>query len=126
MKNKLIEQFEKEAFKDVKPLPKFRPGDTVIVDYKIKEGAGDKAKFRVQSFEGICIRFKKGTADGSFTVRKMGANGVGVERVFPIYSPYIDNVKVKAQGIVRRSRLFYLRDLQGKAARIRNKFSSGK
>ena len=122
MKNKLITQFEQDSFKDRKELPNFRPGDTVIVDYKVQEGA-DKSKFRIQAFEGICIRYRKGSADASFTVRKIGANSVGVERVFPVYSPYIANVKVKARGIVRRSRLYYLRNLAGKAARIRSKFS---
>lgn len=122
MKNKIITQFEEQSFADRKKLPDFRPGDSVIVNYKIQEGA-DKSKFRIQAFEGICIRYRKGTADSSFTIRKIGANSVGVERVFPVYSPYIDSIKVKARGVVRRSRLYYLRNLAGKAARIRSKFA---
>lgn len=122
MKNPLISQFEKKQFSDLKELPEFRAGDTIRVDYKIREGA-NQDKFRVQPFEGVCIRYKKGTAEGSFTVRKMGANGVGVERVFPLYSPYIESIHVKARGIVRRSRLYYLRGLSGKAARIRSRFA---
>lgn len=122
MKNPLISQFEKKQFNELKELPEFRAGDTIRVDYKIREGA-NQDKFRVQPFEGVCIRYKKGTADGSFTIRKMGANGVGVERVFPIYSPYIESITVKARGIVRRSRLYYLRGLSGKAARIRSRFA---
>ena len=121
MKNKLITQFEQRVFAQRKPLPTFRSGDTVRISYKIQEGT-DKAKFRLQQFEGVVIRYRKGTADGSFTVRKIGANGVGVERCFPLYSPYVDSVEVVASGIVRRARLYYLRDLTGKAARIRSRF----
>jgi large subunit ribosomal protein L19 len=121
MKNSLITNFEQKQFANRKPLPTFRPGDTVRVHYKIQEGA-DKEKFRVQAFEGVVIKRKKGTANSSFTVRKIGANGVGVERVFPNYSPFIDKVDVVASGIVRRSRLYYLRELSGKAARIRSRF----
>lgn len=106
-------------------MPKFRPGDTVRVQYKIVEGA-DKDKFRIQSFEGVVIRFKKGTIDSSFTVRKIGANGIGVERTFPVYSPNVSKVDLLASGIVRRSRLFYLRDLTGKAARIKSRFVARK
>jgi large subunit ribosomal protein L19 len=125
MKNKLITDFENRVFAARKNLPNFRSGDTIRVNYKIQEGA-DKTKFRVQPFEGVVIKVKRGTADGSFTVRKIGANGVGVERVFPIYSPFVDGVDVIASGIVRRSRLFYLRDLAGKAARIKSKFGGRK
>ena len=125
MKNKLITDFENRVFASRKSLPNFRSGDTIRVNYKIQEGA-DKTKFRVQPFEGVVIKVKRGTADGSFTVRKIGANGVGVERVFPIYSPFVDGVDVIASGIVRRSRLYYLRDLAGKAARIKSKFGGRK
>ncbi len=125
MKNKLITQFEKRVWTGVKKMPDFRAGDTVRVHYKIQEGA-DKSKFRIQLFEGVVIRFRNGTADGSFTVRKISAGGVGVERVFPIYSPYVDKVDVLASGIVRRARLYYLRDLAGKAARIRTKYVAKK
>jgi len=122
MKQPLIAAFEQRVFAERNEIPTFRPGDTVNVEYRIQEGA-DKSKFRLQSFEGVCIRYKKGTADATFTVRKMGANGIGVERVFPVYSPYVAKVEVKARGIVRRSRLFYLRNLAGKAARIKSRFS---
>lgn len=125
MKNKLITQFEKRVWSGAKKLASFRAGDTVRVHYKIQEGA-DKSKFRTQLFEGVVIRFRNGTADGSFTVRKISAGGVGVERVFPIYSPYVDKVDVLASGIVRRARLYYLRDLAGKAARIRTKYVAKK
>lgn len=122
MKNNLITAFENRVFKDQsKQLPQFRPGDTVRVMYKIQEGA-DQTKFRIQPFEGVVIRKKKGAVAGSFTVRKMGANNIGVERVFPLCSPMIDAVEVIASGIVRRSRLFYLRELSGKAARIRSRY----
>lgn len=121
MKNSLISSFEQRVFAQRKQHPPFRTGDTVRIMYKIQEGA-DKAKFRLQSYEGVVIRYRKGTADASFTVRKIGANGVGVERCFPLYSPYVDSVEVIASGIVRRARLFYLRDLAGKAARIRSRF----
>ncbi len=121
MKNNLISQFEKRVFSQRKQPPTFRTGDTVRVSYKIQEGA-DKTKFRIQLFEGVVIRYRKGTAESSFTVRKIGANGVGVERCFPLYSPYVDGIEVVASGIVRRARLYYLRDLAGKAARIRNRF----
>lgn len=122
MQNAKIDAFEKRMFKDFKELPTFRPGDTLRVDFEIHEGGGDQKKVRVQSFEGVCISKKKGFVDGSFTVRKVGANNVGVERVFPICSPHIKDVKVLARGIVRRSRLFYLRERSGKSARIRSRF----
>ncbi|MBM4251242.1 MAG: 50S ribosomal protein L19 [Deltaproteobacteria bacterium] len=125
MKNKLISQFEQRVFSERKKHPTFRTGDTVRIAYKIQEGA-DKTKFRLQQFEGIVIRLRKGTADGSFTVRKIGANGVGVERCFPLYSPYVDAIEVVASGVVRRARLYYLRDLAGKAARIRSRFHGRK
>lgn len=124
MKNSLISSFEKKKFQDVsKAVPIFRPGDTVRVDYKIHEG-GEKKKFRIQSFEGVVIRKKKGSAEATFTVRKIGANSIGVERCFPLYSPNIAEIKVLASGVVRRSRLYYLRQLAGKAARIRSKYGA--
>jgi large subunit ribosomal protein L19 len=124
MKNLIINMFEKRVFKDAKPLPKFRSGDTVRVHYKIQEGA-DASKFRIQTYEGIVTRFRKGTAGSSFTVRKISAGGIGVERVFPSMSPLVDKVEIIAQGCVRRSRLYYLRDLSGKAARIRSRYIAG-
>ena len=132
MKNILLNKFEQRVFKDVKPLPAFRYGDTIRVHYKIAEGAAagaaaakagtDAPKFRIQTYEGIVTRVRKGTAGASFTVRKISAGGIGVERVFPTMSPHIDKVEVVAQGIVRRARLYYLRDLSGKAARIRSRY----
>lgn len=124
MRNQLIENFEKRIFKHDRVHPKFRAGDTLKVSYKIEEGtakAGQKKKYRVQIFEGVCIRRKNGVINGSFTVRKMGANNIGVERVFPLCSPFVDKIEVLAAGIVRRSRLFYLRELTGKSARIKTR-----
>ena len=130
MKNSLIANFEARVLKKDREHPKFRPGDTVRVFYKVEESAGKSEdgtkKFRLQLFEGICTRFKKGHVEGSFTVRKIAANSVGVERTFPNCSPYVDKIEVVAAGIVRRARLFYLRDLKGKAARIKTRqFNQG-
>jgi large subunit ribosomal protein L19 len=112
----LIETLEREAIdaltKD-KPVPEFRPGDTLRVGVKVIEG--DRA--RVQNFEGVCIaRANKGVGS-SFTVRKISF-GEGVERVFPLYSPIIDNITVVRRGAVRRAKLYYLRGRTGKSARI--------
>ena len=96
-----------------KDVPAFRSGDTVRVHTKIKEGD----KERIQIFEGVVIRHKKGDARAMFTVRKV-SYGVGVERIFPVHSPRIDRIEVVGHGEVRRSRLYYLRELQGKAARL--------
>jgi large subunit ribosomal protein L19 len=96
--------------------PKFKAGDTVTVHYKIKEGD----KERVQQYQGVVIQRKGSGITESFTVRKI-SNSVGVERVFPVNSPYIDKVEVNKIGVVRRARLFYLRTLTGKAARIAEK-----
>lgn len=125
MKNAIIANFEKKKFPTTSALPEFRPGDTVRVHYKLQEGA-DAAKFRIQQFEGVVIAFKKGGPESSFTVRKIGANSIGVERVFPAFSSQISKVEVVANGIVRRSRLYYLRDLTGKAARIRTRYMAVK
>lgn len=121
MKNSIITAFEKKNFADLIDHPEFRAGDTVKVHYRIQESA-DKNKFRIQIFEGIVLRKKRGTANSTFTVRKISAGGIGVERVFPLYSAQIAKIEVAARGIVRRSRIYYLRDLTGKAARIKNKF----
>ncbi len=96
-----------------KDLPQFRSGDTVRVHSKIKEGD----KERIQVFEGVVIRHRRGQARAMFTVRKV-SYGVGVERMFPVHSPRIDKIEVLGHGEVRRSRLYYLRSLQGKAARL--------
>ena len=125
MRNSIISDFEARVFKQTKIHPKFRPGDTLRVNYKVEDLAkktDDKAKkFRIQAYEGVCIRFKKGVANATFTVRKAGANGVGIERVFPLLSPHIDSIELLAGGSVRRARLFYLRDLSGKSARIKTR-----
>ena len=103
----------------VRPIPAFQPGDTVIVNVKVKEG--DRA--RVQAYEGVCIARNGGGINESFTVRKI-SYGEGVERVFPIYSPMIDSIKVVRRGKVRRAKLYYLRDRRGKSARIAEKTES--
>jgi large subunit ribosomal protein L19 len=97
-------------------LPPFRSGDTVRVHVRIREGE----KERIQIFEGVCLRRKQGGPAATFTVRKI-SYGVGVERVFPIESPSVTKVEIKQRGHVRRSRLYYLRDLSGKKARLRSK-----
>ncbi len=125
MKNAIIANFEKKKFPETSGLPEFRPGDTVRIHYKLQEGA-DASKFRIQQYEGVVIAYKKGGPESSFTVRKIGANSIGVERVFPAYSAQIAKLEVVASGIVRRSRLYYLRDLTGKAARIRSRFVGAK
>jgi large subunit ribosomal protein L19 len=96
-------------------IPAFRTGDTLRVHVKIVEGD----KERVQVFEGIVIKQNRGGAGATFTVRKI-SYGVGVERIFPLHSPLIDKIEVKGRGKVRRAKLYYLRELHGKAARIRN------
>jgi large subunit ribosomal protein L19 len=101
--------------------PNFKAGDTITVSYKIKEGD----KERIQQFQGVVIQRKNERATASFTVRKI-SNGVGVERIFPIASPFIDKIEVNKIGIVRRAKLFYLRTLTGKAARIREKIQNKK
>ncbi len=95
-------------------LPKFRSGDTIKVHLRIVEGE----KERIQMFQGNVIRIKRGTTDATFTVRKV-SNGIGVERIFPTHSPFIERIEVISLGRVRRSRLYYLRELKGKAARIK-------
>jgi large subunit ribosomal protein L19 len=100
-------------------LPEFRPGDSVKVWAKIREGE----KTRLQAFEGVCIRRSRKGARSTFTIRKI-SYGVGVERIFPDNSPNIDRIEVLARGKVNQARLFYLRDLQGKAARIKERGQS--
>ncbi len=95
-------------------IPTFRSGDTVKVHMRIVEGE----KERIQMFQGNVIRMQRGTTGATFTVRKV-SDGVGVERIFPMHSPFIERVEVVTLGRVRRSRLYYLRELKGKAARIR-------
>lgn len=102
-------------------LPQFKAGDTVTVTYKIKEGD----KERLQNFRGVVIQRKGTGKTQTFTVRKI-SSGVGVERIFPLYSPFIDKITVDKVGKVRRSRIYYLRDLTGKKARIKEKGLSTK
>ncbi|MCB4743702.1 MAG: 50S ribosomal protein L19 [Sulfurovum sp.] len=114
MRNKYIENFEKIQTES-KNIPDFRAGDTVKVAVRIKEGD----KTRVQNFEGLCIAIRGQGTGRTFMVRKIGANSVGVERIFPLYSESIESIEVVRKGRVRRAKLFYLRDLKGKAARIK-------
>jgi large subunit ribosomal protein L19 len=95
-------------------IPEFRPGDTVKVNVRIREGD----KFRIQVFEGVVISIKRRGLQSTFTVRKV-TSGYGVERVFPVYSPMIEGIERRKRGRVRRAKLYYLRDRKGKAARIR-------
>ena len=103
----------------IRPVPEFQPGDTVIVNVKVKEGE----RTRVQAYEGVCIARNGGGINESFTVRKI-SYGEGVERVFPIHSPNIDSIKVIRRGKVRRAKLYYLRDRRGKSARIAERLES--
>jgi large subunit ribosomal protein L19 len=110
----VIKQIEREMMRI--DIPRFDPGDTVRVWVKIKEGE----KERLQAFEGIVIARKRGTMNASFTVRKI-SGGIGVERIFPLNSPSLDRIEFVNKGIVRRSKIYYLRNLRGKAARIKVK-----
>ena len=112
--SKIIDQIEKEQMG--KKLPEFGPGDTVVVQVKVVEGDRE----RVQAYEGVVIAKSNRGLNSSFTVRKI-SHGEGVERVFQTYSPAISDISVKRRGSVRRAKLYYLRDLSGKAARIEEK-----
>jgi large subunit ribosomal protein L19 len=114
MNRNQLEAIERESRR--KDLPPFRSGDTLRVHVKIREGE----KERIQVFEGVCIRRRGGGPSASFTVRKV-SYGVGVERVFPVESRVVEKVEIKSRGHVRRARLYYLRELRGKAARLRSK-----
>jgi large subunit ribosomal protein L19 len=112
----LIKTLEKEQMAKLsagKEIPDFAPGDTVLVNVKVKEGE----RTRVQAYEGVCIARSGGGLNENFTVRKI-SYGEGVERVFPLYAPMIDSIKVVRRGKVRRAKLYYLRGLRGKSARI--------
>ncbi|ESQ16212.1 MAG: 50S ribosomal protein L19 [Thiohalocapsa sp. PB-PSB1] len=110
----IIEQLEKEQM--TKEVPAFSPGDTLVVQVKVKEGDRE----RLQAFEGICIAIRNRGLNSAFTVRKI-SHGEGVERVFQTYSPAIASIQVKRRGDVRRAKLYYLRGRTGKAARIKEK-----
>jgi large subunit ribosomal protein L19 len=112
----VIQQLEKEEadrLKAIRATPKFQPGDTVRVNVRIKEGERE----RVQAFEGVCIARAGEGVQENFTVRKISF-GEGVERVFPVLSPNIESIEVKRRGVVRRAKLYYLRERRGKSARI--------
>ena len=113
-KNKIIQMIEKEQMS--KQIPNFGPGDTVLVQVKIKEGDRE----RLQAFEGIVIAIRNRALNSSFTVRKI-SHGVGVERTFQTYSSVVDSVELKRRGDVRQAKLYYLRELTGRAARITEK-----
>lgn len=112
--SKIIESIEQEQMN--KEIPDFAPGDTVVVQVKVKEGSRE----RLQAFEGIVIAKRNRGLNSSFTVRKI-SHGEGVERVFQTYSPMVSDIKVKRRGDVRRAKLYYLRGRTGKAARIKEK-----
>jgi large subunit ribosomal protein L19 len=114
-----LERAQAERLAAQRPIPEFHPGDTIIVNVKVKEGE----RIRVQAYEGVCIARTGGGLNESFTVRKI-SYGEGVERVFPIYSPMIDSIKVVRRGKVRRAKLYYLRDRRGKSARIAEKMET--
>ena len=118
----VIEQIEAEHAAKLPgtKIPEFRPGDTVVVNVKVAEGE----RTRVQAYEGVCIARSGHGLNESFTVRKI-SYGEGVERVFPVYSPIIDSVKVLRRGKVRRAKLYYLRDRRGKSARIAERTDTG-
>ena len=118
----VIEQIEAEHAAKLPgaKIPEFRPGDTVVVNVKVAEGE----RTRVQAYEGVCIARSGHGLNESFTVRKI-SYGEGVERVFPVYSPMIDSVKVLRRGKVRRAKLYYLRDRRGKSARIAERTDTG-
>lgn len=115
----IIQTLETEFMQGAKAMPAFEPGDTVVVQVKVKEGE----RVRLQSFEGVVIAKRNRGYNSSFTVRKI-SHGVGVERVFQTFSPTIDSVEVKRRGHVRRAKLYYMRELSGRAARIKEKLST--
>ncbi len=114
--NKIIQALNQEQMKQ--DIPEFSPGDTIVVQVKVKEGNRE----RLQAFEGVVIGKRNRGLDSAFTVRKI-SHGVGVERTFQTHSPLIDSIKVKRRGDVRQAKLYYLRNLTGKAARIKEKLN---
>tara|TARA_X000000950_G_C13814242_1_gene619018 strand:+ start:1019 stop:1366 length:348 start_codon:yes stop_codon:yes gene_type:complete len=115
MTKKIIEKIENDQLKE---QPEFRTGDTVVIKVKVTEGQ----RTRLQAFEGLVINKKNRGLNSSFIVRKI-SNGVGVERTFQTHSPLIDSIKVKRRGLVRQSKLYYIRERSGKSARIKEKIS---
>ncbi len=114
-----LEAEQAEKLASARAIPDFAPGDTLVVSVKVKEGE----RTRVQAYEGVCIARSGGGLNESFTVRKI-SYGEGVERVFPVYSPMIEQIKVVRRGKVRRAKLYYLRDRRGKSARITERVES--
>ncbi|MEJ2442435.1 MAG: 50S ribosomal protein L19 [Exilibacterium sp.] len=114
--NKIIQALNQEQMKQ--DIPEFSPGDTIVVQVKVKEGNRE----RLQAFEGVVIGKRNRGLDSAFTVRKI-SHGVGVERTFQTHSPLVDSIKVKRRGDVRQAKLYYLRNLTGKAARIKEKLN---
>ena len=113
-KTPIIDELEKEQV--IREMPHFSPGDTVVVQVKVKEGSRE----RLQAFEGVVLGKRNRGLNSSFTVRKI-SSGIGVERTFQVYSPLIDSITVKRKGAVRRAKLYYLRDRSGRSARIKEK-----
>ncbi|MBL4666634.1 MAG: 50S ribosomal protein L19 [Sneathiella sp.] len=111
-----LEQEQIEKLTAERPIPDFRAGDTLRVHVKVVEGTRE----RIQMFEGVCIARNSGGINANFTVRKI-SYGEGVERIFPVYSPRVDKIEVIRQGMVRRAKLYYLRELRGKKARIQER-----
>ncbi|HIG62531.1 MAG TPA: 50S ribosomal protein L19 [Gammaproteobacteria bacterium] len=115
-KNKIIEQIEQSQLKD--EVPDYAPGDTLVVQVRVREGTRE----RLQAFEGIVIGKKNRGLNSAFTLRKV-SHGVGVERTFQLHSPLIESIAVKRRGDVRQAKLYYLRDLSGRKARIKEKLN---
>ncbi|MCV6620204.1 50S ribosomal protein L19 [uncultured Pseudoteredinibacter sp.] len=116
MSSKIIQELNNEQLK--KDVPEFAPGDTIVVQVKVKEGNRE----RLQAFEGVVIGKRNRGLNSAFTVRKI-SHGVGVERTFQLHSPLVDSITVKRRGDVRQAKLYYLRNLTGKAARIKEKLN---
>jgi large subunit ribosomal protein L19 len=115
--NSIISQIEAEQMS--KEIPEFAPGDTVVVQVKVKEGTRE----RLQAFEGVVLGKRNRALNSAFTVRKI-SHGIGVERTFQTYSPLVDSIQVKRRGDVRQAKLYYLRELSGRAARIKEKLAT--
>ena len=114
--NKIIAQIEAEQME--KEIPEFGPGDTLVVQVKVKEGSRE----RLQAFEGVCIGKRNRSLNSAFTVRKI-SHGIGVERTFQTYSPLVESISVKRRGDVRQAKLYYLRERSGRAARIKERLT---
>jgi large subunit ribosomal protein L19 len=116
--NQLVDKVQQSQLRT--DVPDFKPGDTVRIHVRLREAEGEKEKERIQPFEGVVISRRGRLASATFTVRRVSF-GIGVERIFPVHSPTIAQIEVVRRGRVRRSKLYYLRELRGKAARIRGK-----